>query len=116
MTEVLTILFFNSLLCLGVFYSTKQGYILSFFSEWYDVLANRSKIFMWLRKPLFGCVSCTASFWGLIGIVALHPFELFSHYTILYIFALSALNLILSSIIAIGGSISNLNEFITSGR
>lgn len=104
---MLEIILLNSLLCLGVFYATKQGFVLEPIAEWYDRWANRFTLLAFLRAPLFGCAPCTASIWGIVGILVWQPFPIFDWRTVAYIFALMVLNILINSVIML---LANLIE------
>ena len=99
MIDLLTLLAFNSLYILGLYNSADyslnvdqkydKGEILGRLGYYVEMLP------MWLYKPLLGCVICMAS-------IHSYPFWLVNDFTlfnlgiwILYIFALSGLNLII---------------------
>lgn len=63
-----------SLFCYGVYFAAKKGFIL-------NPIAEFTKRFGWIHKPLFGCFYCMASVWGataytLITIAYKEPFNI----------------------------------------
>jgi len=101
--EFLTNIILTSLLCLGVYKAFDEGMVFGGVAKWIrgpitsNILSNKErKLWMYFTKPLFDCPPCMASFWGLF---AFHAFYgLFDWSVIPFIFCVSGLNWLLSSI------------------
>jgi hypothetical protein len=68
-----------SFFCYGIYFASKQGFLL-------NPIAEFTKRFGWLNKPLFGCFYCMASLWGsvaytLIQLATKHPFNVYEWLT-----------------------------------
>lgn len=117
--NLICILFFNSLICIGVFHLMRGDYLLSPLADSFDRASDRVSLLKKIRKPLFGCVACTASVWGLamLSIVQPFAFDLWIPFKVFgYIAALMALNLILNGLIILSSSIGELSSFLIDGR
>ena len=92
--EFLTNIIITSLFCLGVYKAFDDGFVFGGIAKW--LYKDSPKSITWIYKPLFDCPPCMASFWGLF---AFHAFYgLFDWSVIPFIFCVSGLNWLLSSI------------------
>lgn len=87
MTDFLTHVITCSLFCVGLHAVTGEGMLLEF------VVKPIAKAPHWVKKPLYSCPPCTASFWGsayYLTFVAI-DFKIF-----LFIFCVAGLNAVLT--------------------
>jgi hypothetical protein len=85
----------TSLFCLGLYKAFDEGMIFFKVGEWMFEALHPVKL-SWVLKPLFNCPPCMGSFWGIVGFHACYG--LFDWRVIPFIFCVSGLNWLLSSI------------------
>lgn len=81
--SIYTIYIINTLFCLGIHKVTRDGNIFCYIADYI-----RSIIGAYWSKPLFDCLPCMASVWGIYGWLFLQP----KIDIITYVIALSGLN------------------------
>lgn len=93
---MLITLIVNSLFIFGLKYSTQPSEILGKLGTW-----STRVLPYWISKPLFGCLMCMSSIWGLVFFVAtkgvLHTYD-YGVITLVYIIALCGFNWIAGTI------------------
>lgn len=103
---MLEVLLFNSMICYGFRFVTSEGEALYFirqFFEWLGRVFNAEESMEIAVKPLYGCVNCMASVWGVIGVALFGSrmgIDLVSFQTLGYLLALCGVNLLTGAVIA----------------
>lgn len=85
----------TSLFCLGVYKAFEEGMVFGWLDKWLYEALKPVKL-DWVLKPLTSCPPCMGSFWGLFAFHACYG--LFDWSVIPFIFCVSGLNWLLSSI------------------
>jgi len=107
---MLTIMLINSMMCFGFRFVTSDGEALYFLRKAFESIAfhfssNKDEMnyFMYqLSKPIYGCVNCMASFWGVIGICIFKEqlgFDLISFNSLGYILGLCGVNIMVGGLL-----------------
>lgn len=100
-------LILNCLFCVGVYVSLMDGMIFGFVRNLYEDFFNihyhnnwRQKLMYYLSKPLFNCLPCMGSIWGLVfySISPTVDHAVISWYFLIHVVCLVGLNYIMSEI------------------
>lgn len=101
----------NALMIIGINQVTKKGMILGVVSRFKG----------WITKPIYSCLICMSSFWGVLGFVFFNPLELLSimpltkdlvFYFFAYLFCLAGLMTLVNRYLIFVDYRSHLDEFL----
>jgi hypothetical protein len=100
MKEILTTAIIFSLMQTGIFIATQPGMLLGkpigMFDQWLS-MKLRQPVYEIVRKPLYACLQCMASFWTIVFYCIAQPHEFI--YLIPLIFCICGLNTLMRGII-----------------
>lgn len=93
--QLYLVIVLNSIICLGIHTTTREGMV-------FEPIANAMRCFangimdesQYLCKPLFDCMPCMASIWGVAGYFYFEP----DINIIVYVLALCGVNALISKI------------------
>lgn len=106
------VLIVNSLVCWGVRFAFMDGNILHPIRRLYEAVLVRDtamgNFFDMISEPLWGCVMCMSSFWGIAFTLA-NGGDIANFRFLFYVFALCGLNWLMSFVVEALVSCNNKN-------
>lgn len=89
----------TSLTILFVYESMKEGDFLFWLRQLLDRMIRQLpvNVYLWISKPLFGCLFCMASFWGILFTI---PYFSFTWWYLQLLFIIAGINYLLGVLIS----------------